>query len=103
MVDTLYPPTSPYYRTLAVSPGNYLDMMVNVNIPKAVDDIYWTITLTYDNRPDLLAYDLYQDSRLWWVFASRNPNALVDPLFDFAVGTSIYLPKAALLQQVLGL
>ena len=36
-------------------------------------------------------------------FASRNPNALKDPFFDFTAGTSIYLPEAATLKQVLGI
>jgi hypothetical protein len=51
----------------------------------------------------MLAYDLYANPKLWWVFASRNPNALKDPFFDFTTGTSIYLPEAATLKQVLGI
>ena len=97
-----YPPTSPYQLT-DIASGNYLDMMTNVSIPKLSDDAYWTITIVYENRPDLLAYDLYKDARLWWVFANRNPNTLVDPLFGFTAGTRIYLPKATTLHQVLGL
>lgn len=95
-----YPQTSPYYETPIVSGS--LGLMVNISIPKFVDDIYWDITVTYSNRPDLLAYDLYGMPQLWWVFANRNPNVLVDPLFDFVTGTSIYLPKAATLKSILG-
>jgi hypothetical protein len=98
----LYPSTSPYYTTL-MAPGNYLDIMSNVSIPKLPDDMYWVITVTYDTRPDMLAYDLYNDSKLWWVFASRNPNALPDPLFSFSAGKGIYLPKMSTLKQTLGL
>lgn len=97
-----YPPTSPYYAT-SVTSGNYLDLMKNRNIPKLIDDVFWHITVTYDQRPDMLAYDLYKDSRLWWVFASRNPNTLADPLFDFVTGAGIYLPKATTLSKVLGI
>jgi hypothetical protein len=50
-----------------------------------------------------LAYDLYNDSRLWWVFAQRNPNRLKDPVFDFVAGTSIYLPDIANLKTALGI
>jgi hypothetical protein len=66
-------------------------------------DTYWTITPTYEYRPDLLANDIYDDSSLWWVFAARNPNRIKDPLFDFVAGTSIYLPQLNSLREALGL
>ena len=99
---TLYPPTSPYYNTGTVN-GKFMDIMVNRQIPILVTDVYWEITTGYDLRPDMLAYDLYNDPKLWWVFASRNPNRLKDPLFDFVTGVGIYLPTAATLTQALGL
>jgi hypothetical protein len=37
------------------------------------------------------------------VFASRNPNRLKDPYFDFTAGTGIYLPKLDMIKQVLGI
>ena len=97
-----YPQTSPYYLTKTVN-NEYLDIMVDTPVPKLATDTYWTITQTYNLRPDLLAYDLYNDSRLWWVFAQRNPNKLKDPLFDFATGTSIYLPQISTLKTTLGI
>jgi hypothetical protein len=100
--NSFYPATSPYYRTDIVN-NKFLDVMINRPIPMQPSDIYWEITTVYEYRPDLLAYDLYADSRLWWVFASRNPNRLKDPYFDFVTGVGIYLPKAELLNQVLGL
>ena len=102
MTNSLYPATSPYYNTGVVN-GKFLDVMVDRAIPKLPSDIYWEITVVYNLRPDMLAYDLYGDSRLWWIFASRNPNRLADPLFDFVTGVGIYLPKSDLLTQVLGL
>lgn len=78
-------------------------MMVNREIPKLSNDAYWEITNQFNLRPDLLAFDLYGDGRLWWVFAQRNPNRLKDPLFDFTTGTGIYLPKQSTLKQVLGI
>jgi hypothetical protein len=51
----------------------------------------------------MLAYDLYNNSKLWWVFSSRNTNRLKDPFFDFTTGTGIYLPEASTLKQVLGI
>jgi hypothetical protein len=100
--NTSYPATSPYYSTDIVN-SKFLDVMIDRPIVKEPSDIYWEITLVYEYRPDLLAYDLYSDSRLWWVFASRNPNRLKDPLFDFVTGVGIYLPKADMLKQILGL
>lgn len=35
------------------------------------DSDYYVIT-TVNDRLDLLAYDFYQDSTLWWVIASAN-------------------------------
>ena len=100
--NSLYSASSPYAYTSTVN-GTFLDVMVDRPIPKLSSDVYWEITPVYDLRPDLLAHDLYGDSRLWWVFASRNPNRLADPFFDFTVGVGIYLPKSDALAQALGL
>jgi len=100
--NNLYPGTSPYQSTGIVN-GKFLDIMVNRPIPMLQSDVYWTITVVYEYRPDLLAYDLYNDSRLWWVFAQRNPNTLTDPYFDFVTGTNIYIPKLDTLTQYLGI
>jgi hypothetical protein len=101
-INGVYSATSPYYTTGIVN-SKFLDIMVNRIIPMQPSDVYWQITNTYQYRPDMLAYDLYNDSRLWWVFAQRNPNTLADPYGDFTTGTGIYLPKFDLLKQVLGL
>lgn len=95
-----YDATSPYYTT----PFSqfYLDVMTNRAIPKESDDLAFTLTLTYQYRPDLLAYDLYGTSTLWWVFYQRNPNTLTRPPLDFQAGTQIYLPKESTLKSVLG-
>ena len=97
-----YPATSPYYRSTVVN-GSYLDVMINRPIFSDPTDVYWQITATYNLRPDLLANDLYNDSRLWWVFTQRNPNKLKDPLFDFVTGLYIYIPKQNLIKSSLGL
>ena len=99
--NDLYPATSPYFNTDIVN-SKFLDVMMDRPIIKDPTDRYWVITSAYEYRPDLLAYDLYSDSRLWWVFAQRNPNSLPDPLFSFTEGTGIYLPKNEMLRQVLG-
>ena len=96
-----YDSTSPYFTTGFTQ--FYLSPMVNRPIPKLPDDQQMVINLTYQYRPDMLAFDLYQTPTLWWVFYQRNPNTLADPYGDFIAGTGIYLPKMDLLKQVLGI
>lgn len=96
-----YPQTSPYYLT-QVYKNQFLDFMINRPIPLNPTDTEWEITATYHLRPDLLAYDLYDDSKLWWVFSQRNPNTLMDPLFDFVAGTTIFIPQLPVLKNALG-
>lgn len=100
MAQTKYKASSPYYQTKTF--GGFLDVMVNRPITKLSDDVLYEIDSVYEYRPDLLASDLYGTSALWWVFAQRNPNVLIDPLRDFIAGTRIYIPKLATLKQDLG-
>ena len=51
----------------------------------------------------MLAFDLYGDSGLWWVFRARNPNAFEDPLLDFRAGVTIYIPTKDTLISDLGI
>ena len=95
-----YNATSPY-ATTGYSQF-FLDTMVNRPIPKQSDDLLFTINQTYQYRPDLLAFDLYQNSGLWWVFYQRNPNTLTKPPLDFVMNTDIYIPKLSTLRSVLG-
>lgn len=95
-----YSGVSPYFNTPVVN--FYLGEWVNRPIPRESDDMIFTINETYNLRPDLLAYDLYGNAGLWWVFAQRNPNTLTDPLGSFVKGTTIYLPKLATLKSALG-
>lgn len=97
---SIYNKTSPYYTT-NYSQG-YLDVINFRNIPAEKDDIYFEITKNYENRPDLLANDLYNDVGLWWVFAVRNRATIKDPVFDFVAGTKIYLPKITTIKTALG-
>lgn len=98
-----YPRTSPYNET-GVFNAKFLDFMVDRPIPMQPSDVLYVIPEVYQYRPDMLANDLYNDSRLWWVFAARNPNRLSkDPYFDFKAGVEIYIPKLDTLKQVLGI
>ena len=96
----VYNSTSPYFATPYAQ--FYLDIMVNRVIPKELDDQLFQINETYQYRPDMLAFDLYDLPDLWWVFYQRNPNTLTAPPRDFVAGETIYLPKITTLQSVLG-
>ena len=95
-----YNATSPYYTTGYSQ--FFLDTMVNRPIPNQSDDLPFTINQTYQYRPDLLAFDLYDNGGLWWVFYQRNPNTLTKPPLDFVIDTFIYVPKMSTLRTVLG-
>ena len=96
-----YNKTSPYYATS--EKNGYLDIIAFREIVAQVDDILFTVTKNYENRPDLLAYDLYKDVNLWWVFAVRNKTVIKDPVFDMVAGTKIYLPKITTIKSSLGI
>ena len=95
-----YSKSSAYYTTPIT--GNYLDIISFRNIPNVSNDLKFSITSQYANRPDLLAFDLYGDVNLWWVFAVRNKDVLKDPIYDFYAGQEIYLPQQQTLKEVLG-
>lgn len=95
-----YSQSSPYKGT----PENnlYLELLEIRPVPAEDDDYYYVIENQYRYRPDLLAYDLYGDARLWWVFVQRNMSKIKDPIYDFEAGTAIYCPKKSNLQKFLG-
>ena len=81
----VYLTTSPYFETK--QSGNQLGVLAKRPIPSNNNDRKYTIVKEYEYRPDLLAYDLYGDVNLWWVFINRNPDIIKDPIFDFLAGT----------------
>lgn len=83
-------PSSPYYTTSVRD--FYLDLLALRPVAPSSNDKLVTITPKYEKRPDLLANDLYGSPRLWWLFAARNMDILVDPIEDFVAGVTIYTP-----------
>jgi hypothetical protein len=100
-MSIVYSQNSPYKNTGLFN--NALDVTKHRNITKQPDDIVFEVNSIYALRPDKLAFDLYGDAGLWWVFAARNPNVIEDPIFDFQIGKIIYLPKKSTLNVDLGL
>ncbi len=95
-----YPTTSAYAATPQRS--SFIGRYVHREIIAAVDDTYITIDSKYNNRPDLLAYDLYGNPNYWWVFCSRNIGVIRDPIWDFTTGKEIAIPSKAHLKAILG-
>ena len=89
----IYKKTSPGYITKQNT--LYLELLTLRTIPISDDDFKYVIENQYRHRPDLLAFDLYQDAKLWWVFAQRNRSILKDPIYDFSPGTTIFCPAKA--------
>jgi len=93
-----YSKSSPYYATSNLN--GHLDILNLRDIPPAADDVLYTVPQTYSLRPDLLAYDIYKDEKLWWVFAVRNKDVIQDSIYDMVAGQIIYLPSIANLKSV---
>lgn len=96
----MYQNTSLYGSTEVTDNG--LDVLSYRQIPAVDTDVPYVIKSQYNYRPDLLASDLYDDPNLWWVFKSRNPNELEDPIFDFVSGVEIRIPNIDTIRQVVG-
>ena len=85
--------TDSLYRNTELVNEKFLDVLSIDNI-----DIDNTSTKTiklqpkHDEKPDLLAYELYGNAKLWWVFALFNQDKLADPIMDFKSGLSITVP-----------
>lgn len=95
-----YTKSSPYANT---NQNNlYLELLNIRPVPMEKDDFKYIIENQYKHRPDLLAFDLYGNPKLWWVFVQRNMEVLKDPIYDFVPGTVIYLPKKSNIEQYLG-
>ena len=86
-----YAKTSPWSDTR--QNNFYLDLLEIRPVPAEADDFRYVIENQYRHRPDLLAYDIYGNAKLWWVFVQRNMSVIKDPIYDFEPGVVIYLPK----------
>lgn len=96
-----YSKTSPY--NITQQNNLYLELLEIRPVPAETDDFRYTIENQYRHRPDLLAYDLYGNPKLWWVFVQRNMSVIKDPIYDFEPGTTIYIPKKSNLEKFLGI
>lgn len=91
---------SPYHNTPQTS--WYLSNWSPIDIGSDITDTLLELKPKYKYRPDLLAYDLYGTVNLWWVFMSRNPDVIVDPVFNMIPGVILYIPSSTRVSSILG-
>ena len=91
--------TAKYNNTSNYSNTGLNKKYLNVYNPTLTRETLSTDTKTivienkYDRRPDLLANDLFGNSKVWWVIAHYNREKLRDPLNDFRAGKTIVVPR----------
>lgn len=90
---------SRYYETM--TKDFYLDLWVPRSIVASSSDQKMVLDTKYHQRPDLLSYDLYGTTELWWVFAVRNVDILIDPIYDFNAGITIIVPTVESLEGII--
>lgn len=99
MTKVNYRRTSPYADTIQTN--SFLGFWSPRLVSASPDDLLIEIEPKFDERPDLLAAELYQDSGLWWVFMMRNRDLLKDPVFDLKSGMKIFAPTKARINTII--
>lgn len=94
-----YKKTSPYYSTPQAS--WYLGLWNPRDIPRDLSDVSTILATKYQNRPDLLSYDLYGTTDYWWTFMVLNPDLIKDPIYDMVSGMSLFTATPDRLQSLL--
>ena len=61
------------------------------SIPEDTNDIY--IISRSTDRLDLLAFDYYRDSQLWWIISKANPDKIKRDSFFLNPGLQIRIPS----------
>jgi len=95
-----YNKVSPYRNTK--ENNLYLELLTIRPVPAEKDDYLYTIENQYQHRPDLLAFDLYGNAGLWWIFVQRNMDVIKDPIYDFEPRVQIYCPKKSNVEKYIG-
>ena len=99
MATTLYNNNSLYYTT---NQNTWRLSLWNArDIPVMSSDQVLVLDQVYQYKPDLLAYDLYGSSRLFWVFMMRNKDLIFDPIYDMVAGMTLLVPTKDSLTSLL--
>ena len=100
-----YKITSPYVNTPQRNfLVEHLEFYENRPVPADDSDDLIALSPKHEFRPDLLSTELYGTPNLWWIFSVRNPNLIVDPIYDLKSGIEIFVPtKNRVFNNILGL
>ena len=76
----------------------YMQNVIYPLIPETLDDVY--VETEYGDRVDILAYQFYNDSSLWWIVSSANGD-LPQNSYYIPEGKQIRIPQniAAVISQ----
>ncbi len=74
----------------------FLDTVILPTL-KGSNGIYIEVPPECESRPDLLSFQQYGTSRLWWVIALANPDSLKDPIWDLKSGMTVFIPNKDLI------
>jgi hypothetical protein len=69
-----------------------------VIVPDPTDKIV-AVTQPFEGKLDVLAYELYGNTELWWVIAELNQ--IVDPLTEIKLGLQLRVPTKERLNNIL--
>lgn len=73
--------------------GRFLDIWNPIEFGVNTNDQVYVIPTKYRFRPDLAANELYGNPNFWYIFALRNKDVLIDPIYDFVDGLEIFIPS----------
>lgn len=91
-----------YSRYKSTTQTWYLGYNEPTSIAPSDDDEILTLPAKYNENPAKLAYDRYNNERLYYVFALANIDIIIDPIYDFVTGITIRVPTNARIQKMLG-
>ena len=97
----LYYRNSWYLRNVDLnqdSDGNYVPMLLEVGeIPRSQNDLYVQVTSGYEYRLDLISFEIYGTTKLWWAIALANNRY---DLFNYPQsGDTVRVPAIQTIQQ----
>jgi len=85
-----------YLYGVGIAKKFYLDSVILPSLAGSTG-VYVEVPPECENRPDLFSYQQYGSSRLWWVIALANPDALKDPVWDLKSGMTLFVPNKDLI------
>ncbi len=100
MPTVTYGKSNRYYLTPQTT--WFLGIYIDRGLIRDGSDVPITLTSRYNYRPDLLSFDLYGITDYRWTFMILNPDLIIDPVYDFVTGLSIFTATLERLNSAIG-